>query len=66
METQSSFASSLLFDLFDLQLFINKTIKEIIYGYDDDLMYLASIFESEKIKSSKFSILNGVINYFIF
>ena len=51
---------NLVINILYTKLFVTKTVGEIMSGYDDDIMYLASILDSDLVKSSKFSVLNGV------
>lgn len=50
----------MLLNLVNAELFLNKTVKEIVNGYEDSLLYTANILDAEKVPSSKFSILAGV------
>ena len=61
IELESSFAAEILLNLVDAELFLNKTVREIVNGYEDQLLYTANILDSGRVASSKFSILNGVI-----
>jgi hypothetical protein len=60
-ELESSFTAEILLNLVDAELFLNKTVKEIVNGYEDQLLYTANILDPGRVASSKFSILNGVI-----
>ena len=41
-------------------LFINKTVREYLSGYEDPLLGMAAFFRPDKVKSSKFSYLANV------
>ena len=60
IELESSFTAEILLNLVDAELFLNKTVREIVNGYEDQLLYTANILDSGRVASSKFSILNGV------
>ena len=49
-----------LFNMLSIKLFVTKSIKQLISGYEDPLMNLAKNFVSN-VKESKFSLLTGVI-----
>ena len=65
IETQSSFTAEILLSFVNAKLFLNKTVREIVNGYEDSLLNVANILDSEKVPTSKFSILGGV-NFFRF
>lgn len=46
--------------LFNLKLFMNKTVHELVSGYDDPLMTLAKLSSSDITKKDKFSIVSSV------
>ena len=46
--------------LYDIKLFVRKSIKDIISGYDDPLMATTNKFFPGMVKDKKFSLLNGV------
>jgi hypothetical protein len=48
------------FKLLDTELFVTRTVGELIYGYNDPLMDLANTFLPSLIKENKFSLMNGV------
>ena len=49
-----------IFNMLNVQLFVTKTIREIIKGYDDELLRTAATFDSEKVKSSIFYLMGNV------
>lgn len=50
------------FKFFDTNLFVTRTVGELISGYNDPLMSLANTFLPSLIKEEKFSLMNGVFN----
>ena len=52
--------------LFDSQLFVNKTVAQLIHGYNDPLMTLANALFPDLVKVDKFSLMNGVNLLFVF
>lgn len=54
-----------LLKLLNTQLFLTKTVKELIEGYKDPLMTLAKAFLPGVVKDDKFSIVNGVKSGFM-
>lgn len=46
--------------LFNSQLFVNKTVAELVHGYEDPLMTLAYVLFPGLVKTNKFSLMNGV------
>ncbi len=48
--------------LFNVQLFLTKNVSQLISGYEDPLLNLGKIADPSKVKSSKFSLLNDVLN----
>ena len=48
------------FKLLDTELFVTRTVGELISGYNDPLMDLANTFLPSLIKENKFSLMNGV------
>ena len=54
----------MFFSLTSSKLFLTKTIDQLISGYSDPLIKMASIFERDKLKDGKFSLLLGV-NFFL-
>lgn len=51
------FPISFLFDHFETNLFVTRSIKDIISGYYDPLMHLAKVAQPEKVEHDKFGIL---------
>jgi lysosome membrane protein 2 len=50
---------NLILKLTGAKLFIKKTVKDLVSGYDDSLFKMARFFRPNLIKTDKFSILNG-------
>ena len=50
---------NILFGLYNTQLFVNRTIGELIAGYSDPLLSLVNTFSPGLLKDGKFSLLNG-------
>jgi hypothetical protein len=50
------------FKFLDTDLFVTRTVGELISGYNDPLMSLANTFLPSLIKEEKFSLMNGVFN----
>jgi len=48
------------FKLLETELFVTRTVGELIYGYSDPLMDLANTFLPSLIKENKFSLMNGL------
>jgi hypothetical protein len=46
------------------EIFIKKSIKDLISGYDDTIMRLANVFLPSLVKDKKFSLLFGVITFY--
>jgi len=46
--------------LFNSQLFVNKTVGQLIQGYNDPLISLAYVLFPNLVKTDKFSLMNGV------
>ena len=53
------------FKLLETDLFVTRTVGELISGYNDPLMSLANIFLPSLIKEEKFSLMNGVFNSYV-
>ena len=49
-----------LFKLFNTKFFIKKKVSEILSGYKDPLLEMASKFVPDIVKDGTFSIINGV------
>ena len=49
-----------LFKTLRTKLFITKTVKELLSGYEDPLMEMAHILNPNLVKDGKFSLLNEV------
>ena len=65
METMDESVANMLISSLGVELLVKKKVKELIVGYDDQLLYTASIFAPDQVKTSQFSIMNGVvINFF--
>ena len=64
METMDENTAYMLISSLGVELLVKKTVKELIVGYDDQILYTASIFAPDQVKTSKFSIMNGVVIYF--
>jgi hypothetical protein len=58
-ESFGSEVANALFALFGTELFVTKTVDELIAGYEDPLMALAKQFLPALIKDDKFSLVNG-------
>jgi hypothetical protein len=59
----SSSGADFFIKLFNLKLFMNKTVHELVSGYDDPLMTLAKLTKlssSDLTKKDKFSIVSSV------
>ena len=56
----SSSGADFFIKLFNLKLFMNKTVHELVSGYDDPLMTLAKLSSSDLSKKDKFSIVSSV------
>ncbi len=56
---------NLVLKLSNSKLFVKKTIKELISGYDDPLLTIANTFFPNMVKNKKFSLLNGVCKLII-
>lgn len=65
--TGVAFLMAGMFQIFNVKLFISKTVNELITGYNDPLLNLGRMADPSKVKSNQFSLLNGVnfINIFI-
>jgi len=50
---------NLMFKMLQTKLFVTKTVGQLISGYDDPLMKMASIIMPNQVKNGQFSILNG-------
>ena len=50
----------ILFGLQNTQLFVNRTVGELVSGYTDPLLSVANAFAPGLLKDAKFSLLNGV------
>ena len=59
-KTAEPFAIDLLLKLFGTELFLTKTVGELISGYKDPLMSMAKTFLPAVVKDDEFSLLNGV------
>ena len=57
---QLSSASDFLIKLFKLELFMTKTVHELVSGYDDALGALSKISAQGISKKEKFSLVNSV------
>ena len=63
MQSQSEVMADMILNFMNINLFVTKTVKELLTGYDDELLYSASIFDPDTVKSKQFSMLNGVKIY---
>lgn len=59
-KTIEPLAVDLLLKLFGTELFLTKTVGELISGYKDPLMAMAKTFLPAVVKDDEFSLLNGV------
>ncbi len=55
---------NLINDMFDTRLFISRSIKQLLEGYEDDLLELANEYLPDIVKSSKFSLMLDVRMHF--
>jgi hypothetical protein len=62
-KTVEPLAIDLLLKLFGTELFLTKTVEELISGYQDPLMAMAKTFLPAVVKDDKFSLLNGVFQH---
>ena len=46
----------------DPKLFIRKSVKQLISGYDDPLMTIANLFFPNLVNTRQFSLLRGVMH----
>ena len=56
----SDFLIKAALSLINSELFIKKSIKDLISGYDDTIMMIAKNYVPSLIKDNKFSLLFGV------
>lgn len=50
---------NLILKLTGAKIFIRKTVKELVSGYDDNLLKMVRFFRPNIIKTERFSVLNG-------
>lgn len=55
------FLVSGMLQIFNIKLFMTKTVRELIVGYNDPLLNMARFADPKKVKSSKFGLLDEVI-----
>ena len=60
IETQPEHVANIIMNVFYVDLFLTKSVKEIMTGYDDNLLLAGSIFNSDKVKTHRFNMLDGV------
>lgn len=61
------FLVNYLTGMMDTRLFLRRSVKQLIYGYEDDLLDMAKDQMPEKIKSNRFSLIQDVrFDYLIF
>jgi hypothetical protein len=51
---------NLVLKLVDPKLFVRKSVKQLITGYDDPLMFIANKLLPSAVPTSQFSLLRGV------
>ena len=52
---------NLVLKLVDPKLFIRKSIKDLVTGYDDPLMFIAHKLLPDAVPTSQFSLIRGVM-----
>jgi hypothetical protein len=52
--------ANLILTFLNVELFVTKTVNELILGYDDELLRTAATFDSDRFKSSKFFLIGDV------
>lgn len=57
---------NILFGLQNTQLFVTRTVGELVSGYTDPLLTLANTFAPNLLKDPKFSLLNGVLYILVY
>ena len=53
-------ANDFFLKLLQTELFVSKTVGELIQGYDDPIITFAHVFLPALVKQDKFSLTNGV------